>query len=123
MYEKQRCIFENDIRGIDRSDFILDGGSDVDSRIAYVYETQGNLAAFLYYTSDPLLSTHEGNLKLKIRTLENDPENLEVLRELGIDILTVSADGTTIVCYATISSLQDLGKLEFIKDVSSEKEE
>lgn len=93
------------------------------NKTAYVYETQGNSAAFLYYTSDPLLSTHEGNLKLKIRTLENDPENLEVLRGLGIDILTVSADGTTIVCYAPVSSLQDLGKLEFIKDVSSEKEE
>lgn len=91
------------------------------NKTAYIYETQGEVAAFLYYSSDHLLSTRKSNLKLKIRTLENDPENLEILRGLGIDILTVSADGTTIVCYAPINSLKDLGKLDFVKDVSSEK--
>jgi nucleoside 2-deoxyribosyltransferase len=38
MHEKQMCIFENDIRGIDESDIILavlDGGSDVDSGTAW----------------------------------------------------------------------------------------
>ncbi len=93
------------------------------NKTADVYETQGESAAFLFYSSDPLLSTHEGTLKLKIRTIENDQEDLEILRGLGIDILTVSADGTTIVCYAPVSSLQDLGKLDFVKDVSSEKQE
>ncbi|WP_321420376.1 hypothetical protein [uncultured Methanomethylovorans sp.] len=93
------------------------------NKTAYIDETQGGEVAFLFYTSDPLLSTHEGNLKLKIRTLENKPENLEVLRGLGIDILTVSADGTTIICYAPTNSLHDIGKLDFVKDVSSEKQE
>ena len=93
------------------------------NKTAHIDETQGGAVAFLFYTSDPLLSTHEGNLKLKIRTLENKPENLEVLRGLGIDILTVSADGTTIICYAPTSSLHDIGKLDFVKDVSSEKQE
>jgi hypothetical protein len=55
--------------------------------------------------------------------LENKPENLEVLRGLGIEILTVSADGTTIICYTPTSSLRELSKLGFVKDVSSEKEE
>ncbi|MCC7575724.1 MAG: hypothetical protein KK926_02665 [Methanomethylovorans sp.] len=93
------------------------------NKTAHIYETQGRSAAFLYYTSDPLLSTKEGDLKLRIRTLENDPINLETLRGLGIDILTVSADGTAIVCYAPISSLKDLGALDFVKDVSPEKQE
>ncbi|OPY21199.1 MAG: hypothetical protein A4E24_00680 [Methanomethylovorans sp. PtaU1.Bin093] len=93
------------------------------NKTAHIYETQGEPAAFLYYTSDPLLSTRDGNLRLRVRTLENDPVNLETLRGLGIDILTVSADGTIIVCYAPISSLQDLGTLDFVKDVSSEKQE
>jgi nucleoside 2-deoxyribosyltransferase len=38
MHEKQMCIFENDIMGIDESDIILavlDGGSDVDSGTAW----------------------------------------------------------------------------------------
>jgi nucleoside 2-deoxyribosyltransferase len=38
MHERQMCIFENDIRGIDESDIILavlDGGSDVDSGTAW----------------------------------------------------------------------------------------
>lgn len=93
------------------------------NKTAYIAETQGEAAAFQFYTSDQLLSTHEGNLKLKIRTLENRPENLEVLRELGIEILTVSADGTTIICYVPPNSLCDLSKLGFVKDISSEKEE
>ncbi|MGB3907285.1 MAG: hypothetical protein WBL02_02495 [Methanomethylovorans sp.] len=93
------------------------------NKTAYIYETQGEPAAFLYYTSDPLLSTREGKLRLRVRTLENDPANLEVLRGLDIDILTVSADGTIIVCYAPISSLKDLGAFDFVKDVSSEKQD
>lgn len=93
------------------------------NKTAYIDETQGAEAAFLFYTSDPDLSIHEGNLKLKVRTLENKPENLEVLRGLGIEILTVSADGTTVICYAPTSSLRELSKLGFVKDVSSEKEE
>jgi nucleoside 2-deoxyribosyltransferase len=38
MHERQMCIFENDIRGIDQSDIVLavlDGGSDVDSGTAW----------------------------------------------------------------------------------------
>lgn len=38
LHERQMCIFENDIRGIDQSDIVLavlDGGSDVDSGTAW----------------------------------------------------------------------------------------
>ncbi|MCQ6962013.1 nucleoside 2-deoxyribosyltransferase [Methanolobus chelungpuianus] len=38
MHEKQMCIFENDVKGIDQSDIVLavlDGGSDVDSGTAW----------------------------------------------------------------------------------------
>lgn len=93
------------------------------NKTAYVYKTQGESAAFIYYNADPLLSTREGKLRLRVRTIENDPVDLETLRDLGIDILTVSADGTTIVCYAPISSLQELGTLDFVKDISSQKQE
>lgn len=93
------------------------------NKTAYIYETQGKKAAILHYRSDPVLITQESNLKLKIRTVEKDPENLDVLRKLGIDILTVSADGTTIVGYVPVSSLKELGTLDFVKNVSSEKQE
>ncbi len=93
------------------------------NKTSHVYEAQGQSAAFLYYTSDPLLSTREGDFKLRIRTTEKDPTDLETLRGLGTDILTVSVDGTTIVYYIPIGSLQELGTLDFVKDVSSEKQE
>lgn len=38
MHERQMCIFENDVRGIDEADMVLavlDGGSDVDSGTAW----------------------------------------------------------------------------------------
>lgn len=74
--DKQRIIFENDVRGVDTSDIVLavlDGGSDVDSGTAWEM-------GYAYAKGIPVLG-----LKTDFRTFRDEIVNL--MMEMSIEAL------------------------------------
>ncbi|WMW21259.1 nucleoside 2-deoxyribosyltransferase [Methanolobus mangrovi] len=75
--DRQRIIFENDVRGIDESDIVLavlDGGSDVDSGTAWEM-------GYAYAKGIPVLG-----LKTDFRTF-GDEGIINLMMEISIDTL------------------------------------
>ncbi len=81
--DRQRIIFENDIRGIDESDIVLavlDGGSDVDSGTAWEM-------GYAYAKGIPVLG-----LKTDFRTF-GDEGIINLMMEISIDTLQRDVEG------------------------------
>jgi nucleoside 2-deoxyribosyltransferase len=83
MEDRQRITFENDVRGIDRSDIvlaILDGGSDVDSGTAWEM-------GYAYAKGMPVLG-----LKTDFRTL-GDEGVINLMMGISLDSLERDVEG------------------------------
>jgi nucleoside 2-deoxyribosyltransferase len=77
MHERQMCIFENDIKGIDQSDIVLavlDGGSDVDSGTAWEM-------GYAYARGKKILG-----LKTDFRTF-GEEGIVNLMMEMSVDVL------------------------------------
>lgn len=83
MEDRQRIIFENDVRGIDRSDIVLavlDGGSDVDSGTAWEM-------GYAYAKGMPVLG-----LKTDFRTF-GDEGIINLMMGISVDALERDVEG------------------------------
>ena len=82
MHERQMCIFENDIKGIDQSDIVLavlDGGSDVDSGTAWEM-------GYAYARGKKILG-----LKTDFRTF-GEEGIVNLMMEMSVDVLAMDAE-------------------------------
>lgn len=89
---------------------------------AYLYETQGIDAAVTYFTRNPNLIVENGKISVRIPIPEENETYINTLKSIGIEVLYVTNSrgvGGEIEVHAflPISSIRELGELEFVKAV------